>query len=159
MLEFIKIKRRALLNETLDIKGRERHYLQNARALRGIFSKRHGLDEPVPEMPEHTARASKVEEAEDKARRDYDLFWGLHHHRQNVVRKEARDIHIAYCFLKGRDFEQIEQSRYTNPDWKNIERMVLTFGSGIDQRILQQQFAEWLERAKSMVPMNWNFPK
>lgn len=156
MLEFLKVKLFALGAESRFISKKERHFLNNARALSGSFSKKHQLDAPKPEKPAKVQRAEALEDAKELAQRDYDIFWGLQHHRKNVVRKEARDTHIAYCFLRGRAFEDIERTRYTNPDWKNIERMVLTFGE-VDERILKQQFEEWVQQAKAIIPKNWNF--
>ena len=53
----------------------------------------------------------------------------LHEHRRGPLRSEARDTHIAYGFLKGRSYRQIEDEPKTEPDWGNIMRMVKRYGS------------------------------
>lgn len=158
MQAYLKIKISALSHESRLIRERERHSLKNARNLSGIFSKRHGLDEPVPEKPKKVQQAESHENAAELALKEYELFWGLQQHRKNAVRKEARDSHIALCFLRGRTFEEVEARRYTDPNWKNIERIVLSFTEE-DKRVTLQRLEEWIQRAKSVERINYNPPQ
>lgn len=146
MIDFLKVKSASLAAETRIIRKRERHILANARALAGIYDYRHKKDDPRPEMPEKVHRAMTLADAAQKSKEAYDLFWGLTHHNKNVVRKEARDTHIALHFLRDKPYATVEDYAHSQPDWDNIERMVLKYGEG-DPRNLSQRFAEWCENA------------
>ena len=50
-------------------------------------------------------------------------------HRRGPLRSEARDTHVAYGFLKGRTYRQIEDNPKTEPNWDNIARMVKKHGT------------------------------
>lgn len=151
MIEYLKVKSASLAAESRIIRRRERHTLANARALSGIFSVRHKKDEPHPEMPEKTKRASALDDAAQKAQEAYDLFWGLTHHRKNVVRKEARDTHIALHFLKGKPYDSVEEFAHSQPNWDNIERMVLKYSDKDDPRVVKQRFEQWLQEAEAWI--------
>lgn len=45
-------------------------------------------------------------------------------HRINEVRSEARAALLAYAFLKGKAYKNIEKSAHTPPDWKRVEALV-----------------------------------
>ena len=71
---------------------------------------------------------------------------GLYFHRIHDVRMESRSACLAYGFLKGRSYKQIEQSSYTKPDWKRIEELIKKYGDG-DPRDRMQKFSEWKDAA------------
>lgn len=75
------------------------------------------------------------------------LFW----HRMDDVRPEMRDTYLAYGFLKGRPYKDLEAKRYTNPDWDNIARMIDKYGMG-DVRERQQHFERWKQEAGERSP-------
>lgn len=52
----------------------------------------------------------------------------LWQHRVFVVRKAARDTHIAYGLIRGLTIDQIEPKRYSEPNWEAIEKMVKKYG-------------------------------
>jgi len=53
---------------------------------------------------------------------------GLHSHRTQNVREEARATHLAYGFLRGRSRSQIEGGALTEPSWDRVEAMVKRYG-------------------------------
>jgi hypothetical protein len=53
---------------------------------------------------------------------------GLTEHCKEVVRKAARNTQLAYGFVRGREYRQIEPGAYSPPDWKEITRMVKQYG-------------------------------
>lgn len=53
----------------------------------------------------------------------------LQEYRRGSLRAEARDTHIAYGFLKGRSYFQIESTVKRPADWENIARMVKKCGN------------------------------
>lgn len=72
---------------------------------------------------------------------------GLYFHRINDVRSESRSSNVAYSFLKGKKYGQIEKFAYTSPDWKRIEQLVSKYSES-DRRVSLQQFAEWKDEAE-----------
>lgn len=70
------------------------------------------------------------------------------------LQSEVRSAGLAYGFLRGRPYEQMEILRYFPPDWERVEYHVEKFCGGyhkgvkIDTRIVMQQFAAWLHAAK-----------
>ena len=93
-----------------------------------------------------TAEAKIIRLEEQRANPKTDMRANLLHHRRHVVRPETRASLLAYGFLRGREYKQIEQTRRTEPDWKRVQKMIEKYGSG-DQRDLMQQFSEWKEAA------------
>lgn len=49
-------------------------------------------------------------------------------HRKLVVRKAARETHLAYGYLRGREYHQIEKSCKIEPSWALIAKMVCKYG-------------------------------
>ena len=75
------------------------------------------------------------------------LRQSLHEHRKNVVRPAARSTHLAYGFLRGRSYRQMEDERTrTVPDWAAVEKMALRYGQS-DSRDIKQRFEEWKSAA------------
>ena len=62
------------------------------------------------------------------AYRDKYALERLHLHRINVVRKHARETHLAYAYLKGYSYSEIERTAKTMPDWKSVEKMIIKYG-------------------------------
>ncbi len=72
------------------------------------------------------ARIIRLEER--RAKRDPDLLAGLVGHRRGIVRREARHTQIAYAFIRGRKYSDIEHKPKTKPDWKRVKSMVEKYG-------------------------------
>lgn len=71
-------------------------------------------------------------------------------HRKGIVRWAARDAGLAYGFLRGRAYNEIEIKRYSDPDWKAIETMVLKYGERAGgAQVLKQNFERWKQEAAS----------
>lgn len=62
-------------------------------------------------------RASKGEKRE-----------GLYLHRVGVVRRAARHSLLAYGFLRGREYRQIEPKCENAPHWPEVFKMVSKYG-------------------------------
>lgn len=55
----------------------------------------------------------------------------LYHHRIHVVRRAARETHLAYGFLRGRAYLALEsRCSSPSPDWKEVGKMVKKYGGG-----------------------------
>lgn len=76
----------------------------------------------------------------------HPIFFGLQAHRRGILRREARYALLAYGFLRGKSYKQIEKKAYEPPNWTVIEQMAKRFG-GLDSRVLLQRFAEWKDAA------------
>lgn len=75
-------------------------------------------------------------------------FWSLRNHRLDMVRPAARDALLAYGFLRGRSYLEIERKRFTEPNWPAIEAMILKHGRRAgSQQDLKQSFERWKQEA------------
>ena len=90
---------------------------------------------------ERTARRAR--KASDGAHR---LAASLRRHRTVVVRVAARQTLLAYSFIRGRTYEQIETKARTRPDWPEVWRMVKTYGASETEApaVLRERFSLWL---------------
>lgn len=84
------------------------------------------------------ARCRKGDEAAQRP--FYDRYAGLHGHRTGVVRDAARSALLAYGYLRGRSYDQIEGSSKTTPSWPDVDKMVLRYGGKEQWRA----FPDWL---------------
>jgi hypothetical protein len=92
-------------------------------------------------MDERTYLKVKVKSLADEARiirkeikkaRLPSIKNGLRSHNVNVVRKEARHTLLAYGFLRGRSYQEMESSLKSStlpPDWDKVRKMVQKYGS------------------------------
>jgi hypothetical protein len=70
---------------------------------------------------------------------------GLHRHRIHEVRPEARHALLAYGFLRGRSYRQIESRAGCVPNWDRVQDLILKYGevAEADRATTIQRFAEW----------------
>lgn len=73
-----------------------------------------------------------------------DLRSSLHSHRVNAVRPESRASNLAYALLRGRRYDQVEQSCYSQPDWSRVASLLTTFGDyGLEEaKVVVTQWVE-----------------
>ncbi len=79
----------------------------------------------------HLAEESRIireEAAKQYAAGNYQKGNELTDHRKHVVRPAARATLIAYQTLRGIPYESYEGNAKTEPNWKEIERMVKKYG-------------------------------
>jgi len=81
-------------------------------------------------------------------RHDSPYKVSLHLHRVHDVREEARATNIAYGFLNGLAYADIEQSSYEEPKWNRVAAMVKKYGTEgtAEERI--QALLEWKKTTK-----------
>lgn len=99
-------------------------------------------------------RASKIarklyEEGKMRARAtQLAVADSYYRHRLDVVRPEARCSCLAYGFLKGRRYKQLEAKTRENnaPNWDRVTSLVSKFGR-LDRRVAAQKIAEWSDAA------------
>lgn len=75
--------------------------------------------------------------------------WNLNHHRTTVVRDEARATLLAYGFLRGREYSQLEGKR--NNDWNfhtTIKPKALSMAKRYGRGVTDAAFEQWLDGEK-----------
>ena len=78
------------------------------------------------------ARIIRFEEAKARKRKNTEWRSGLASHRRGIVRSAARHTHLAYGFLRGRSYKQMEAKCTIKPDWKRVLTMVEKYGASYD---------------------------
>lgn len=138
MKSHLKVKVYSLTTEMSYIRRQEEKWKNRARAAR-LKQKQHAEQTHI----DHIAYAT-------------GNFWTLRAHRTELKR-EARSTHLAYGFLKGRLYGEMEiichglTPGYNReaPDWQRIQDMVERFSKDEpDNREIMQRFGEWLADAK-----------
>ena len=74
-----------------------------------------------------------------------DKRLSLYNHRLGLS-APARNTLLAYGFLKDRPYLTIENKRYTDPNWAEVQRMATQYGDG-DRREIAQRFEQWKQAA------------
>jgi hypothetical protein len=75
------------------------------------------------------------------------IFKGLQWHRIWDVRNEARVTNIAYGFLRGHEYKNIERNTTKKIRWRRVEDLAMRYGEG-DITELQFRFQDWKIRAE-----------
>ena len=65
----------------------------------------------------------------------------LHEHRVGAVRREARHTYLAYGFLRGRAYAQLEVTCQKPPDLSAVLRMVRKYGAS---GTLEEGLRDWV---------------
>lgn len=74
------------------------------------------------------AEEAKIIRKETKKARSPSIKNGLYLHRIGVVRHEARHTLLAYGFLRGKTYEQLEPGCTKWVDWPKVRKMVEKYG-------------------------------
>lgn len=75
------------------------------------------------------AEEARIIRKETKNAKAHTIKNGLALHRRGIVRTEARHTQLAYGFLRGLEYRQMEQKAGERPDWDKVKRMVQKYGS------------------------------
>lgn len=74
---------------------------------------------------------AKIIRNEEKRCKSSSLREGLYRHRIDVVRKEARHTLLAYGFLRGLSYKDMEPNAKVAPDWNKVRKMVEKYGTHV----------------------------
>jgi hypothetical protein len=74
------------------------------------------------------AAEAKIIRLEERRASTPEARASLHQHRVGIVRLAARNTLLAYGYLRGRSYRQIEASCKRPPDWSAVEKMVMKYG-------------------------------
>ena len=71
------------------------------------------------------------------------------HHWKRIVtaRRGARSVHIAYSFLRGNEYKEIEFTAYSLPNWDSIRNWIAIWTKNNNQTLAD--FDSWKQRAES----------
>lgn len=151
-MELLKIEAKTTTLQIKMVREKERSTITRARDMMGVYPRRHKLGQEEPKAPERVIKAetwalANKAEAQKEIDLAYERYWGLTHFRKNVLRKHARNVHLALTFLKGQPLEHAEKTNHTDADFEEIEKIVFTFGleGEHDPRTLKQQFERWTQ--------------
>lgn len=70
------------------------------------------------------ARIIRAQELKTRGTRNNHLREELYLHRIGVVRRAARETHLAYGYIRGRSYCALERECRCPPDWKAVGKMV-----------------------------------
>lgn len=152
MKAYLKHQLSTLVVSIKKCKVEERKALFRGRALRGVWFKKHGKDQPKPEVPNRLITipegskdkllpenkrwnkwfrneqwGNAVDEPVQQQAIDeaYERFWGFERFRKNQLRPIARHYSIALGFLNGKQYAQIEAAGcYELPKFDVIEELL-----------------------------------
>jgi hypothetical protein len=84
---------------------------------------------PMTEKKEQLKSLAKKIKDLKSIRKEKDVNWEIY-----VAKRDFRYEHIAYCLVRGRTYEQIEQPRDNNkPNWYIINRLKDTLKNQVDE--------------------------
>ena len=101
----------------------------------------------------HLAEESRIIKHQERKMRGKN--WGtqsayFREHRIHGVRPECRATHIAYGFLRGRTFDQVEGASrpildpcYRRNLWDRVTMMVRKYGSVRNESLVRTQLRNW----------------
>jgi hypothetical protein len=92
------------------------------------------------------AEEARIIRKETKRAKSKTIKEGLYLHRIGTVRIEARHTHLAYGFLRGREYHQIETSAHSAPDWKKVRKMIEKYGAHLANWHLDESYTSYKER-------------
>jgi len=71
----------------------------------------------------------------------------LVNHRRNFLRADARNSLLAYSFLNGWEYWQIENKARSKPNFQKIYRMVRKYGNAHLLTQIEKEFKDWQKNA------------
>ncbi|WP_027685072.1 hypothetical protein [Rhizobium leguminosarum] len=142
MKVYLKVKIKSLAAEAQMIRKEERKCNIGCRARVKIRRRLRKSNELT------TAERTRMERQLSKpSETAMQAFWGLRLHRTYDVREEARAAHVAYGFLRGRTYAQVEGAALSSPKWDRVEALVKKYGDG-DLADRLKKFSEWKDASE-----------
>ena len=88
------------------------------------------------------AEARIIRKEELKWRGDSEVRTSLRKHRTRIVRREARCSQLAYGFVRGRRYAQLEKPDSAPADWPRVAALVAKYAE-YDKAGAAKQLSEW----------------
>lgn len=76
-------------------------------------------------------------------RRNHPIRMGLMFHRKWDVRREQRSALLAYGYLRGRRYKQLEAKCFQQPNWDRIIELIAKYGTTTDKKAIGEQLRIW----------------
>ncbi len=134
MRQVLKIAIKAHAHEAVMLREAERRSLHIARNAKEVFER---------EDQKHK---------EDKETSDFHYlrYWNLHQRRTHNLRKEQRDQFVAYAFVRGVPYKNIEdvENNKSAPDWKHVEELSMLIVGKTPDNI--QRWEQWYQEARGI---------
>ena len=116
----LKYSLKANAFEAQQLRAAEQKALGFHRTIMGIASLKHQVGEarpnPVLNVPD---------EADEKLSEEVlNRYQNLRHRRTHALRKKARATYLAYGFLRGYEYSDIEYYAHEAPDLDRVERII-----------------------------------
>jgi hypothetical protein len=96
------------------------------------------------------AAEAKIIRREEELQRNHlidgsqsSVFWGLRGHRCGVVRNEARVALVAYGYIRGRTYDQLETNPKSEPNWSRVATLAVRYGD--DKKVTVEHVKTWAE--------------
>lgn len=80
-----------------------------------------------------------------RGQRHHTTFQSLHSHRTGIVRREARHALLAYAFMRGRQYRQLEAKTHAEPDAGLICGIIKRFAGDAMTRDQLQKLPLWVK--------------
>ncbi len=71
--------------------------------------------------------------------------------RRRLASRQARHVGLAYGFIRGRSYRQMEQTTYSSPYWPEVFIYIGAF-SKQDPRVWKQRLAQWVDEGQVPMP-------
>lgn len=86
----------------------------------------------------------------------YNIYQNLRSKRVNELRKIQRVMFLAYGFLNGWDYKDLEDNSHTVPDFNVVEKYIFYWlpVDTFDPREVKQEFEMWIQQAMDHVNSN-----
>lgn len=141
MFKVLKVAVKAIADGARHFKLEEAKAIRKARTFRVSAAREKGAE----------ATEAQIED-EVRSERYYDLYQNLRHKRTHELRKQARILQLAYGFLRGKSYKDIEEFAYEQPNWDAIGRAAIEFSDTEDSRFWNQKFEQWKQEGVE----HWN---
>ena len=82
------------------------------------------------------AEEARIIRKETHRAKNISIKNGLAEHRKGIVRFEARHTQLAYGFLRGLAYSQMESKTHTEPTWKRMRKMVEKYCTHCDMTVV-----------------------
>lgn len=109
----------------------------------------------------HEAKAKLAAERPEFVAHTTRLAQEIADHRREVLRPEARATHLAYGFLRGRTYRQMEANARSTPDLRRVWKLVARYSEPRDLETVLTEFEVWcldggLIDRKFYEPASWS---
>ena len=95
----------------------------------------------------HERKLAKVLARKGKAKGTDATWSSIQSHRRHEVRWEQRHSLLAYAFLRGKSYADVEKFCWADPDLKKVEEMAKRFAPGMED--FAQRWGAWEQDAKA----------